>query len=213
LKLHASEERGGHCHPLYTMMMRAVWRLARRNRYRGMEIGLFLCSSNGDFIEKKFCSALDLLAMSRSRCLARLQRNTRGILVMPLGTAIGEFFPPLKFCCLDEKHVSKDSTLAEEIAATLVHEAAHAHLYTIGIGYPASLHLRIERLCHRRELWFGKRIGSEAVCERAQEYLQQPDSFWAPEAQKTRWLNTLKKYEITGWLKKLFKYLIERRFA
>jgi hypothetical protein len=132
---------------------------------------------------------------------------------MPLGTAVGEFFPPLKLCCLDEKHVSSDSTLTEEIAATLIHETAHAHLYTLGIDYTSSLHLRIEKLCHRRELWFGKRIGSEVVCERAKEYLQQPDSFGATEAQKTRWLNTLKEYEITGWLERFFKYLIERRFA
>lgn len=188
------------------MMMRAVWRLARRNRYRGVEIGLFHCGSNGEFIEKMFCNALDLLAAAYPQCLGWLQRDTRGILVMPLGTALGEFFPPLKLCCLDEKH-------AEEIAATLVHEGAHAHLYAVGIGYPAALRFRIEKLCHRRELWFGKRIGSEAVCGRAKYYLQQPDSFWAPESQKARWLNTLKEYEISGWLEKVFKYLIERRFA
>jgi hypothetical protein len=134
-------------------------------------------------------------------------------LIMPLGIAVGEFYPPMKLCCLDEKHVSSDSTPAEDIAATLVHETAYAQLHTLGIGHPASRHIRIEKLCHRRELWFGKRIGSEAVCARAREYLQQPDSFWAPEAQKTRWLNTLKQYEITGWLERLFKYLIERRFA
>ena len=96
---------------------------------------------------------------------------------MPLGTAVGEFFPPLKLCCLDEKHVSKESTLVEEIASTLVHETAHAYLSALGIGYPSSQHVRIEKLCHRQELWFGKRIGSEAVCERAKDYLQQPDSF------------------------------------
>jgi hypothetical protein len=156
---------------------------------------------------------LDLLASASHQYLKRLRRHIRGILIMPLGTAVGEFFPPLKLCCLDEKHVSSDSTMAEDIAATLVHETAHAYLHTRGIGYPAALHLRIEKLCHRRELWFGKRIGSEVVCERAKEYLQQPDSFWAPEAQKTRWLNTLKEYEITGWLERFFKYLIERRFA
>lgn len=138
----------------------------------------------------------------------------RGILIMPLGTAVGEFFPPLKLCCLDEKHVSKKSTQPEEIAATLVHETAHAHLYALGIGYPSSLHLHIEKLCHRRELWFGKRTGSEAVCERAKEYLAQPDSFWAPKPQKARWLNALKEYaKISGWLERFFKYLIERRFA
>jgi hypothetical protein len=38
----------------------------------------------------------------------------------------------------------------------------------------------LEKLCHRRELWFGKRIGSKVVCEHANDYLQQPDSFWGP---------------------------------
>ena len=113
----------------------------------------------------------------------------------------------------NEKHVSKNSTLVEEIASTLVHETAHAHLYALGIGYPAALQVRIEKLCHRRELWFGNRIGSEAVCERAKDYLRQPDSFWAAEFQKTRWLDALKQYEISGWLERFFKYLIERRFA
>jgi hypothetical protein len=192
--------------------MRVAWRFAPNQKHLEVPIGFLFCESRASIQEKLF-NALDLLASASPQCLKRLRRHIRGILIMPLGTAVGEFFPPLKLCCLDEKHVSKDSTLAEEIAATLIHEATHARLHTIGIGYPASLHLRIEKLCHRREMWFGKKIGSEAVCERAKKYLQQPDSFWAPEAQKTRWLNTLKEYEISGWLERLFKYLIERRFA
>jgi hypothetical protein len=188
------------------------WRLAPRHKHLEVPIGFLFCESRAP-VQEKLCDALDLLASASHQYLKRLRQHIRGILIMPLGTAVGEFFPPLKLCCLDERHVSSESTLAEEIAATLIHETAHAHLYTLGIGYPSSLHLRIEKLCHRRELWFGKRIGSEVVCERAKEYLQQPDSFWAPEAQKTRWLNALKQYEISGWLERFFKYLIERRFA
>lgn len=192
--------------------MRVAWRLAPKQVHLEVPIGYLFCESRAA-IEEKFFNALDLLASASPQSLKRLRRHVRGILIMPLGTAVGEFYPPLKLCCLDEKHVTKESTQVEEIASTLVHETAHAHLYAIGIGYPTSLHVRIEKLCHRRELWFGKRIGSDAVCERAKDYLQQPDSFWAPEFQKTRWLDALKQYEISGWIERLFKYLIERRFA
>lgn len=192
--------------------MRVAWRLAPKQVHLEVPIGYLFCESRAA-IEEKFFNALDLLASASPQSLKRLRRHARGILIMPLGTAVGEFYPPLKLCCLDEKHVTKESTQVEEIASTLVHETAHAHLYAIGIGYPTSLHVRIEKLCHRRELWFGKRIGSDAVCERAKDYLQQPDSFWAPEFQKTRWLDALKQYEISGWIERLFKYLIERRFA
>lgn len=199
-------------HPAYIFAMKVAWWLAHNERHLDVEIGFLFCGSS-QALRDKISRALDLLAAGYPRCLARLRRASRGVLVMPLGTAVGEFFSPLKLCCLDEKYVSKDSTLADEIAATLVHEATHAHLYAIGIGYPGPMHLRIEKLCHRRELWFGKRLGSQGVCERAENYLQQPDSFWSPEARKARWLNTLKEYEITGWVERFFKYLIERRFA
>lgn len=188
--------------------MSVAWRLAPKQEHLEVPVGFLFCESR-DAIQEKLSQALDLLASAPPQCLKRLRLHVR----MPLGTAVGEFFPPLKLCCLDEKHVSKESTLAEEIASTLVHETAHAHLYALGIGYPISQHVRIEKLCHRRELWFGKRIGSEAVCERAKDYLQQPDSFWAPECQKTRWLDALKQYEISGCVGRLFKHLIERRFA
>ena len=192
--------------------MRVAWRFASRQEHLEVPVGFLFCESRAAIQEKLF-HALDLLASASPQYLKRLRLHVRGILIMPLGTAMGEFFPPLKLCCLDEKHVSKESTLVEEIASTLVHETAHAHLYALGIGYPSSQHVRIEKFCHHRELWFGKRIGSEAVCERAKDYLQQPDSFWAPEFQKTRWLDALKQYEVSGWVERFFKYLIERRFA
>ena len=163
--------------------MRVAWRLAPKQRHLEVPVGFLFCESR-EAIQDKLSHALDLLASASSQCFKRLRRHIQGILIMLLGTAVGEFFPLLKLCCLDEKHVSKDSTLAEEIAATLVHETAHAHLYVLGIGYPASLHVRIEKLCHRRELWFGMRISSEAVCGRAKDYLQQPDSFSAPNSRR-----------------------------
>lgn len=196
----------------YTFGMKATWWLAHHQRHLEVDIGFLFCGSSGALRDKIF-RALDLLASAYPQCFARLRRDTLGILIMPLGAAIGKFFPPLKLCCLDEKYVSKDSTLADLIAATLVHEATHAHLYGIGIGYPDPIRLRIERLGHRRELWFGKRIGSQDVCKRAENYLQQPDFFWDREARKARWLHTLKEYQITGWVEKLFKYLIEKRGA
>ncbi len=212
LKRKSREKQSDHSHPLYTIMMRVVWRLARRSKYRGVDIGLFFCDVNGQLIAKKVCNALDLLVAASPNLLGRLQRDTRGILVMPLGDALGEFFPPLKLCCFDEKHVSNDSMLPQEIAALIVHEGTHAHLYAMGIGYPASLRVRIEKLCHRRELWFAKRIGSEALGVRAREYIGQPDSFWSAESQKLRWLNTLNEYEISGWAGRFMKYLIAKRF-
>ena len=124
--------------------MGVAWRLAPRQEYLEVPVGFLFCESRAA-IQEKLSHALDLLASASPQCLKRLRLHVRGILIMPLGTAVGEFFPPLKLCCLDEKHVSKESTLVEEIASTLVHETAHAHLYALGIGYPSSRHVRIEK--------------------------------------------------------------------
>jgi hypothetical protein len=98
--------------------MRVAWRLAPHHKHLEVPIGFLFCESRPP-IQEKLCDALDLLASASHQYLKRLRRHIRGILIMPLGTAVGEFFPPLKLCCLDEKHVSSDSTMAEDIAATL----------------------------------------------------------------------------------------------
>ena len=113
---HKSQESSGH--PIYNVAMRVAWRLAPRQEYLEVPVGFLFCESRAA-IQEKLSHALDLLASASPQCLKWLRLNVSGILIMPLGTAVGEFFPPLKLCCLDEKHVSKESTLVEEIASTI----------------------------------------------------------------------------------------------
>lgn len=65
------------------------------------------------------------------------------------------FKASLNACILDERYVLAEETTPEKLAATIVHEAAHARIDHWGIEYSdVKERLRIEAVCMRRELAF-----------------------------------------------------------
>lgn len=62
----------------------------------------------------------------------------------------------------------------EEIALIIIHEATHARLTRLGIGYDEAIRSRVEAICHRRELSFAKLLDDDQAIHVAGYYLANP---------------------------------------
>ena len=79
----------------------------------------------------------------------------------------------IKACKLDTRYVLSQESSLEDIASTIVHEATHARLSRLGIGYHEKLRARVEMACVRREIAFARRLpDGERVRENAEYALQ-----------------------------------------
>jgi hypothetical protein len=102
----------------------------------------------------------------------RLTRDLERVWVRDLAGALGTFNQSLHACSLDREFVQAERSCLELIAATIVHEAAHARLDRCGIGYEEELRPRIEAACFRRELAFAAKLpNGEQVREQAEQKL------------------------------------------
>jgi hypothetical protein len=78
-----------------------------------------------------------------------------------------------KACRLDTRYVLAEDTSLEEIASSIVHEATHARLSRLGIGYDEKLRARVELICVHRQIAFGRTLpDGERVRENAEHALQ-----------------------------------------
>jgi hypothetical protein len=64
----------------------------------------------------------------------------------------------IKACRLDTRYVLAEDTSLEEIASSIVHEATHARLCRLGIGYDETLRARVEMVCVHRQIAFARRL-------------------------------------------------------
>ncbi len=113
---------------------------------------------------------------------ARVLRDLHRIWIYLLPDGLAEYNHSLKACVLDERHVADPATRVEQIASTIIHEAAHAWLERRGIAYREELRARIEEICLRRELAFAARIPAgaelrEEIAHKLNWYRSNPDYF------------------------------------
>jgi hypothetical protein len=100
---------------------------------------------------------------------------------------LAEFNSKLRACVLDERFVLAETTQPEEIAVVIVHEATHARLENLGIGYDDGQRDRIEAICVRRELAFAKRLpNGHPKRERVEATLDAQAEFWSNTAFRQR---------------------------
>jgi len=90
-----------------------------------------------------------------------------------LSGSLGSFNNSLCACQLDTRFVLAETSTAEMIAATIVHEATHARLRHRGIGYEEDQRARVEAVCFRRERAFAAKLpNGDAVREQAERSLE-----------------------------------------
>ena len=114
--------------------------------------------------------ALALIETHDPRRYARLQNEVRFITDGPL-TSFGRYHYEGRECVIDFAKVDFDwndtatphyayyyAWYLARLAAAIVHEAAHAHLHTLGIPYAKETRARSERICVAEECRFAARL-------------------------------------------------------
>lgn len=117
----------------------------------------------------------------------RICKDLERIVVLPLHSPSGQFWPETFTCEIDSHYVRRDDITSELIAAVIVHEAAHARLHRRGIGYPEPSRVRIEDFCVRQEWLFGNKLkNGDEVRARVDRYFDAPPPDMSNEAFRTR---------------------------
>ena len=110
----------------------------------------------------------------------RLPRDFAGLLVQRYACR-GAFFPEQRLCMVELTFTVNPDFTAAQVAATILHEAMHARLHTLGFPLEMDDRARQERFCRRAEIEFGRRVpGGEAIVARAGGALDGSDEEVAP---------------------------------
>lgn len=99
----------------------------------------------------------------------RLIRDLEQIWVWAIPGSVGRFRHLGWTCDLDKQFV--ETTAPDLIASAIVHEATHARLFRMGIGYEEAIRERVEQICLRRELAFARKFPDEIAVQWAEASL------------------------------------------
>lgn len=124
--------------------------------------------------------ALGLLARHVPHHYRRLPRDFAGIIVQRFACR-GAFFPEERLCMVELTFAVNPDFSAAQVAATILHEAMHARLHTLGFPLEMEDRARQERFCRKAEIEFGRLVpGGEPIVARAGGAMLESDEDVAP---------------------------------
>lgn len=134
------------------------------------------------FLFQHVAGALGLLATYAPATLEQIRALMRGVVVGPLYGARGEWRQSIRLCVLSIEYLRKEQPSAPAIAATIVHELAHARLDALGIVSTEERCGRIERICFRASQRFLQSLPAssdrDAALHELEEYLSFDTAVW-----------------------------------
>jgi hypothetical protein len=181
---------------------RARWRkfaylLGPRREVGGLELRVLLPDKQElATVLAKVQEALDLIGSHDPRRSRRLHRDVKRIWVGATQHR-GEYESELGMCILQLQYVLAPETSPARLALTIAHEAMHARLERMGIGYSEQLRTRVERACIAAEIDLAGRLpGAESLAEGARQRLEFDPAWFTDVAIQARGRETLKSL---GW--------------
>jgi hypothetical protein len=173
-----------------------------------------------DYVFQRMQEALDLLATYAPHFLRRMQHDLDLIWVRRHPMTRASYDGRLRACILDLPFfVANPEFTPAQVAASIVHEATHARLARAGVSYHEYRRDRVERICRKAELKFGKRIpdggpvverARSALSDDAQPYLSDHElREMHLRAAELRW----EELRLPRWLKSLLGRIRKRNRA
>ena len=125
-------------------------------------------------------AALALIEQFSPHHFRHMRRDFAGILVQRYACR-GAYFPSENICMVELTFTVNRDFTPTQVAATILHEGAHARLHRLGFSLDMGDRARQERFCRRAEIDFG-RVAPDGgpVVERALATLQFEDEDVAP---------------------------------
>lgn len=179
-----------------------VYRRSERHVLAGVKVGILWPSSDErDTCIPKIEAALELIRRHDARRYGRFRRDVDGILIIGAAGPLARWHSTTRLVVVQQSFVSRDETSVAMLAATLVHEGAHAWLTRLGFDYAPELRERIEAVCFRSEITFARRLPEPAdLIARAERQLARDPEFWTPEAFRSRQLGELEELRVPRWI-------------
>jgi hypothetical protein len=143
-------------------------------RVRGIPVLVVNTRPDVDTVEAlaRLDGALALVAEHVPHRFRHLQRDI-GRLVVRRFPCRGAYDPGTGDCLVELTFVVNPAFTLAQVAATIVHEGAHARLHRLGFPLDMDDRERQERFCRRAEIEFGRRApGGAPVVERALAILE-----------------------------------------
>ena len=194
---------------------RWIFRLATRQYYRGIPVGLLWQEASEQAeILSKIDAALGLIARYDPRRLDRLVHDARGILVIGTVGGIGTWTRDARLVRLREDYVLDTSTSSAHLASTLVHEGTHAWLCRLGFGYEDHRRARIEAICYRSEIAFARRLPEgEMLVPDLEKALTLDPAYYSTKMQREQTFKDLRTLGAPQWLVRLLSFASGKRAA
>jgi hypothetical protein len=177
--------------PLSRIQSAARWALfktlflfSRRSVIDGIEV-IDVAGEESERTIGSLRKALQLLETTDPGRYQRLRRDLRRIALLKAGGP--EFAPEVRACVLRSRYVRESDPAG--VAATLVHEAAHARLWRRGVRENSDSRPRVEEICVNEQIAFAERLGNPDMLNHLRDKLQRP---WWTQAQ-------LHERRITAW--------------
>ena len=156
------------------------WATEKRT-LRGIPVTLINTRSDikSEMVFQRLDTALGLIQQYRPDTFAQISHDFSRIHVVryPCRAA---FYHDSRICLIELTFTVNSEFTEAQIAASIVHEGMHAHVYAMGESDPVD-RANEERRCRQAELEFGMAIpNGEAIVQRAIESLQLRDEDVAP---------------------------------
>lgn len=128
-------------------------RVSRRSRVADFEL-VDATDDHSPRAEGQLVRSFDLIRDTLPTVYGRMRRDIRRVILLKAGGP--EYWPFARTIAFKKSAVEQAEIPL--LAMTLVHEATHARLWQNGIGYPAKVRARIERLCVSAEIRLAREL-------------------------------------------------------
>lgn len=198
---------------IYLLPLKFTFAISRKFPRNDFKVAAF---TSGKIAFPKIDQALNLICKFDPRSYRRIQRDIKMILVFATPPYCAEWVGQLQMCVLDREYICRPDVLPEEIASTIIHEAAHARLDRAKINYNDGIRNRIERICVKSEIVFAKRLpNGEQLIENAESRLKIPENYWTNSQFQQRNLDAFaelgNKSRMVRTLYPVVKWIVEKR--
>lgn len=185
--------------------------LARRLDKRtlhGVEVGVFVADDSTDAILNKLGRGIWLLQRYDPRQFGELKQHCRMIIIFGTTGPQAQWWNDVGWIWFNSAAFVRPHFTEQRVAATLVHEVAHARLDALGFKYTPDRRRRTEVICLRAQERFARRLPDSTdlatLYQRwAAETLQQSDSEWSDAAFHMKSIKRMMQLGLPHWLARL----------
>ena len=194
---------------LDTWLYGTAWRLATQCDLYGFRVGVSRIHGEAQaLVLDKLSAAFAMTEAHDQRVFACVRGCVRRLYVSGTGAPyVARWLPTLNMCLLTVDWVLRPDVRPANIACAIVHEATHARL--LRFGYDERIRHRIERICHKQEEAFARRLEDvPEIVARAHADQQRPQGFYSDNRLRERSLTAARRFGVPALVVRIVSWVL-----